>query len=147
MTNTKFALMAIPFLLAIMVLGTSTLAFAGIGDVEIDIKPGSDPNSVNPNSRGVIPVAILGSETLDVTEVDPTTITFMAADDTAGTNSPVGFGFEDVNDDGYLDLVAHFLTQGTWISCITTQGALSATLVDGNLIFGFDSINPVPCRD
>jgi hypothetical protein len=29
--------------------------------VSIDIKPGSDPNSINPFSRGVIPVAILSS--------------------------------------------------------------------------------------
>ncbi len=30
-----------------------------IGEITIDIKPGSDPNSINLNSKGVIPVAIL----------------------------------------------------------------------------------------
>lgn len=28
-----------------------------LGDVGIDIKPGSDPNSINPDSNGVVPVA------------------------------------------------------------------------------------------
>jgi len=37
--------------------------------ITIDIKPGSDPNSVNPKSKGVIPVAILGSGDLDALQV------------------------------------------------------------------------------
>jgi hypothetical protein len=44
--------------------------------VDIDIKPGSDPNSINPKSMGVVPVAILGSDNFDVTEVDVTTLAF-----------------------------------------------------------------------
>ena len=38
--------------------------------VDIDIKPGSDPNCFNVNGNGVIPVAILGSANFDVTRVD-----------------------------------------------------------------------------
>jgi len=44
--------------------GTFTILSPPI-EVEIDIKPGSDPNSINPNSNGVIPVAILGSAIFD----------------------------------------------------------------------------------
>jgi hypothetical protein len=37
---------------------------------QIDLKPCSDPNSVNSNSGGVVPVLILGSTDCDVTDVD-----------------------------------------------------------------------------
>ena len=39
-----------------------------------DIKPGSDTNPINPMGRGVIPVALLGSDTFDVADVDVTTL-------------------------------------------------------------------------
>jgi hypothetical protein len=38
-------------------------------EVNVDIKPGGDRSSINPKSRGVIPVAILGSDTFDVADV------------------------------------------------------------------------------
>jgi hypothetical protein len=49
----------------------------GIGDlcdphntVPVDIKPGSDPNSIDTRSRGVIPVAILSTPTFDATAIE-----------------------------------------------------------------------------
>jgi hypothetical protein len=42
----------------------------------IDIKPGGDPNSVNPGSRGVVSVAILTTEDFDATTVDPLLVEF-----------------------------------------------------------------------
>lgn len=59
--------------------GTTTVRFnlrAAIAEAAIDIKPGSDLNPINPGSRGVIPVAVLGSETFDVSTVDITSLTF-----------------------------------------------------------------------
>jgi probable HAF family extracellular repeat protein len=44
--------------------------------VGIDIKPGSDRNPIDPMSRGVIPVVILGSDGFDVLDVDLTTLAF-----------------------------------------------------------------------
>ena len=44
--------------------------------LQIEITPGGFPNSINPRSRGVIPIAILGSETFDVADVDVTTLAF-----------------------------------------------------------------------
>jgi hypothetical protein len=43
-------------------------------EVSIDIKPTSCPNPINFKSRGVLPVAILGTEDFDVTEIDPATV-------------------------------------------------------------------------
>jgi len=44
--------------------------------VSCDIKPGSDPNSINPKSKGVIPVAILTTPDFDASTVDPTSVMF-----------------------------------------------------------------------
>jgi len=43
-------------------------------DVSVDIKPSSCPNPLNVKSKGVIPVAILGTEDFDVTQIDPESI-------------------------------------------------------------------------
>jgi len=150
MTNTKLAFMAIPAIAAIMIVGAFAPASAGeLGNVDIDIKPGSFPNSINPSSNGVIPVAILGSDTFDVADVDPSSLVFTAALDDTTFSNVIGFGFEDVNDDGLTDLIAHFPTQTTWIMCNTTLGQLYGHTFDGLTILGFDSINPVgkDCRN
>jgi len=51
-----------------------------VSSVDIDIKPGSDQNTINLRSKGVIPVAILSSEDFDATNVDPTTVELEGAD-------------------------------------------------------------------
>jgi len=147
MTKTKTALYAVPILAAILIGSLFVPTFALIppngNEVEIDIKPGSDQNSINPNSRGVVPVAILGSADFDVTQIDPDTIMFTAVGDFYFDTTPVHFAFEDVNDDGLLDLIAQFLTQSTGITCDTELGEIIGFLVDGAFFFGIDSINPV----
>jgi len=42
--------------------------------VSIDIKPGSWPNPINKGSKGVISVAICGTEDFDVMTIDPSTV-------------------------------------------------------------------------
>jgi len=37
--------------------------------VDIDVKPGSDPNSVNLNGNGVVPVGVFGTEDFDVSTI------------------------------------------------------------------------------
>ena len=144
MIKNKIPLFTIPILATIMVVATVTQAFAGVVLVEIDIKPGSDPNSININSMGVVPVAILTTADFDASTVDPSTLSFMAADD-IGLSDPncVRHGLEDVDGDGDLDLVCKFPQKTTWISCGTTQGAIIGETIDGQDIVGFDSINPV----
>jgi hypothetical protein len=91
--------------------------------VAVDIKPTSCPNPVNVKSNGVLPVAILGTEQFDVTQVDPGTVRLAgvaplrwAEDDVATPYDPyVGKedAFDCTNDpaDGYLDLTLKFAIQ------------------------------------
>jgi hypothetical protein len=48
--------------------------------VGIDIKPGSCPNSFNRNSRGVLPVAVVGTQELDATRIDPSSVEICSLD-------------------------------------------------------------------
>ena len=57
--------------------------------VNLDIKPGSCPNPVNPRSRGVVPVALVGSLGFDVATVDPDSLTLARADGVGGSVSPL----------------------------------------------------------
>jgi hypothetical protein len=44
-------------------------------DVPVDIKPQSCPNPLNVKSKGVLPVTVPGTEELDVTQIDPASVT------------------------------------------------------------------------
>jgi len=114
--------------------------------IEIDIKPGSDPNSINPRSQGTVPVAILSNPEFDApSEVDKASLTFGHTGDEDSlakcNKSP-----EDINRDGLLDLVCHFNTQDTGFQCGDTEGILWGQTVDGLPIRGRDSVRIVPCR-
>jgi hypothetical protein len=54
----------------------------------LDIKPGSCPNSWNPGSNGVLPVALVGSEEFDVADVDVSTLAISRADGGGGSVAP-----------------------------------------------------------
>jgi hypothetical protein len=111
--------------------------------VEIDIKPGSYPNSINPRSRGKIPVAIITTETFDAATVDSTTVRF-GANGTEAT--PVRSALKDVDKDGDIDMILHFRTRSTGIQCRDTSASLTGETASGLMIQGFDSVKTVGCR-
>jgi hypothetical protein len=82
-------------------------------NVSIDIKPGSDENPVNPSAEGKLPVALFGSEELDVSSVDLESLTLGDGvdEDTPlarkGGDQPMAQVVE-LNDDGFPDLMLHF---------------------------------------
>ncbi|MHC4220237.1 MAG: hypothetical protein ACYSU7_17465 [Planctomycetota bacterium] len=55
----------------------------------LDIKPGSCPNSFNRISTGVLPVALVGTEDFDVTQVDVDTLMLSRADGVGGAVAPL----------------------------------------------------------
>ncbi len=82
--------------------------------VQIDVKPGSDPNSINLASNGLIAVAIFTTDDFDASQVDASTVVFAGA-------SAVHSVLEDVDGDGDLDMVLHFQVQDTDLADIYAQ--------------------------
>jgi hypothetical protein len=116
--------------------------------VEIDINPGSDSNPIHPSGRGNIPVAILGSDTFDVLDVDATTLAFGpdAAAPSHDLTKPGTFEdhLRDVNDDGLTDLISHYRIEDTGIAPDDAEACLTGDTLDGTLFEGCDEIRPVP---
>jgi hypothetical protein len=123
----------------------------GVGDacdlrirVEIDIRPESDTNSTIDNSvgRGVIPVAILGSDSFDVSTVDVSSLAFGPSG--AAPAHKKGGHMEDVNADGYVDLLSHYRRQETGIVMDHTRACVTGETLDRIPFDGCDSIRTLP---
>jgi len=133
-------------------------AVADDPQVAVDIKPGSCPNPLNVRSRGVLPVAIVGTADFDVTEVDPDTVFLEGVaplrwsyEDVATPSEPLSekescFDCTDEGPDGILDLTLKFETQEVVAAigpvtdgeCVVLE--LSGALDDGTVITGEDVV-------
>jgi len=119
-------------------------------EIAIDIKPGSDQNTINLKSKGVVPVAILSTDDFDATSIPADTI-FLAGSGVAkrGKGNKFLASEEDVDGDGLLDLVVKVETEniepGTfqdgW-ACLKVHESSDQTSTV--LYEGWDEINIVP---
>jgi hypothetical protein len=108
--------------------------------VEIDIKPGSDPNSINLGSNGNVPVAIFSSAYFDATSIDPLTIRLSGAEVRLKGKGDAQVNFEDVNADGILDIIVHVDTRALELSAGDTEAVLTG-LTNGGIVFrGIDTV-------
>jgi hypothetical protein len=120
-----------------------------IMQVDIDIKPGSDPNSINCyNDKGIITLAILTTDDFDATTVDHSSVTFEEASETHidSKSGHLRRHEEDVDGDGDTDLVFHFRQGDTDLTCESVDGTLTGETFDGQTIEGTDAVNMVPAR-
>jgi len=107
-------------------------------EVEIDVKPGSYPNSINLGSKGVVPVAVLTTDDFDASTIDPNTVSFAGA-------LLVRWVECDVDSDGDLDMLFHFKTQELEeLDKDSTEAILTGETWDGIPIKGTDTVNIVP---
>jgi hypothetical protein len=113
--------------------------------IVIDIKPGSDTNSINISSTGVIPVAIISTKDFDAMTVDPSTVSLAGASvKMVGKSDKYSCDQEDVNNDGLMDLVCHVYTAQFMIEAGQSTAVLEAKTLDGTMLRGEDKINIVP---
>jgi hypothetical protein len=128
---------------ATMTFDNAGVAYPIAEPVTIDVKPDSEANNINPKSRGLIPVAVLSTSTLDATTIDPLSVEFGPNDATeAHRRSHV----TDVNGDGLLDIVLHFDVQQAGIRCGDTFVSFSGETFAGQALSGSDSIATVGCK-
>ncbi len=108
--------------------------------VTIDLKPDSNPNCVNPTSRGTVPVAIFGTSKFAVADIDQSKLRFGGAAARSCAVDDVG------TKDGLPDLVCHFETTEvtTWPAAGADCGKINLT---GSLKSGFGITgSDIACR-
>lgn len=118
--------------------------------VIIDIKPGSWPNSFSVSKTGLIPVAIFGTTSVDVTCTKPESVRLEGTGVAQrGRSGKLAVSYEHVDGDGIVDTVAFFNAQEV-IRNDPINGipgiyelTLTGTLCDGTGITGTDYVRVV----
>jgi hypothetical protein len=128
--------------------GDYTLNITGVSlpmvFISIEIKPGSGERApINPKAKGVVPVALLGSSRFNALAVKRDSLRF----GTTGYESSwlrCAKEGEDVNSDGYLDLVCHFDNRLTKFVKGDLEGILRGETGDGYQLEGRGLLKVVP---
>jgi Tol biopolymer transport system component len=118
-------------------------------EVAIDIKPGDDQNTINLGSHGALRVAFLTDEDFDAATIDPLTVTlagrgFSGLIKMRGKKNPQPMAsFEDIDEDGDLDLVVHLEIENLALEPTAAVCMLGALTTDGWVVQGQDTVNIV----
>jgi hypothetical protein len=106
--------------------------------VAVDVKPSDTVNTINPSSNGLVPVAILGSEDLDVETIHVATLAFGPAG--AAPVHAAGGHVSDVDGDGIADLVSHYANGETGIGSGDFQACVAGETLAGAPFRGCDAV-------
>ena len=116
--------------------------------VNIDIKPGSDPNPINPGSNGLIPVAILTTDDFNAADVEPNTVTLAGVEVAVrGKAGKLMARLEDVDGDGDDDLLLQVETQSEGALWESGTVTLTGKTYGGDDIKGTDEVIIVPPKE
>ncbi len=110
--------------------------------IDVVVKPGGGTPSVNLRSNGLLKVAVLSDASFDATEIDPLTVRLGPAG--AGIFHAQGH-FDDLDGDGYLDLLLHFRIQDLGVDCGDTSMTFSAVTMSGEAVAATVSIVTTGC--
>jgi hypothetical protein len=113
--------------------------------VEIDIRPGSAVNRINPLGLGVIPVAILGSAQFDVHDIDRGSLAFGPAG-ALPRRAPRQM-VRDVDRDGFDDLLSYYRTSDTGIAVGDEEACVTGETTSGVPLAGCDTIMARGCGE
>jgi hypothetical protein len=109
-------------------------------EVDIDLKPQSCPNPVNVFSKGLVPVAILGTAEFDVNDIvisslPDRTVMHTIEDVAAPFGGPIidQFSCTEAGPDGFDDLI--FKIPSSELNCLP-DGVLALLIIDGVLLDG-----------
>ncbi len=124
------------FLVPAQILGETPPTGVNCMPVNIDVKPPSDPASINPIANGTIPVVILSTSTFNATtQVVTSSLKFGET----GTEHSLAF-CNSSTPGGLTDLVCFFKTQSTGFHAGDTEAILNGRTVDGTPIVGTDLV-------
>lgn len=129
--------------------GDYTLVISGVTvptlQISIEIKPGNDDvPPINPKSRGKVPVALLGAADFPVDAVDVASLTFGHSGNEASLHKCGGR--EDLNADGFPDVVCHFENQAAAFQPTDDEAILKGRLNDGRRFEGRGWLKVVPVK-
>ena len=159
MKKVLFVCLAMALMIAPAVMLAAPASANGAINIAVDIKPGSDSNPLNVNSKGVLPVAILGTEDFDVMAVNASTVVLtwrgislpppvggVPPDDGV---PPLRCAYEDVNRDGFMDIVLKYSMKAAGPLTITREASgpldimFKGELLDGTPIVGYDTVRVI----
>ncbi|MDJ0867362.1 MAG: SGNH/GDSL hydrolase family protein [Myxococcota bacterium] len=115
-----------------------------LAPARIDIRPYARFNRIRPRSRGLVRVALFGSDGLAVEGIDPGSLAFGPAGAPLACRRAIRFA--DLDGDGIQDLIARFRIAAAGIAVGDEQACLTGETRDGIRFEGCDAVRTVPRR-